>query len=92
MGTTKVTYQFKKDSPNREVLELATLYTVEFIPENKLMEVLNVSSSTIRNWMGMGLNRYKIGDKKYFRKSEVNGFIEQFLEPQKEVQHVKIRL
>lgn len=92
MGTTNIKFHLKKDSPNREVLELATLYTVEFIPEDQLKKELNVSAYTIRNWMGMGLNRYKIADKKYFRKSEVNSFIEQFLEPQKEVQHIKIRL
>lgn len=90
MKTTKVTYQFKKETPNPMILELATLYTVEFIPETNVMEQLGVSIFTLKKWYNMGLNRYKIDDKKYLKKSELNAFIEQFVEQKEEVKHVKL--
>lgn len=90
MGTTKLTYQFKKESPNSMISELATLYTIEFIPEKKLMKELDVSIFKINEWRKRGLKRYKDGDKKFFKKSEVNEFIKKFLEPEVEIQHVKI--
>lgn len=90
MKTTRVSYQFKKESPNAMVAEFATLYTVEFIPEKDVMKTLGVSIFTLRKWYDMGLNRYKIDDKKYLKKSELNCFIEQFIEQKEEVKHVKI--
>lgn len=92
MKTTKVSYQFKKEAPNPMISELATLYTIEFIPEKKLMEELNVSSFKINEWREKGLKRYRDKDKKFFKKSEVNEFIEKLLEPEKEVQHIKLKL
>lgn len=92
MGTTKLTYQFKKEAPNQMIEELATLYTVEFVPESKVMQMLDLSINTLKNWYNMGLGRYKIDGKFYVKKSELNGFIEMFRVQREEVQHVKLAL
>lgn len=92
MKTTKLTYQFKKEAPNQMIEELATLYTVEFVPENKVMQMLDLSINTLKNWYNMGLGRYKIDGKFYVKKSELNGFIEKFRVQREEVQHVKLAL
>lgn len=92
MKTTKLTYQFKKEAPNQMIQELATLYTVEFMPESKIMQMLDLSINTLKNWYGMGLGRYKIDGKFYVKKSELNGFIGMFRVQKEEVQHVKLAL
>lgn len=92
MKTTKVSYQFKKEAPNPMITELATLYTVEFISEKDAMKILGIGIFTLRKWYNMGLNRYKIDDKKFLKKSELNEFLEKFMVREEKVQHIKLKL
>lgn len=54
-----------------------TLYTLEYMTEKETLSLLDISITTLKQWVrDYSISRYKIGDKAYYKKSEINKLIE----------------
>lgn len=49
--------------------------TREFLSIEEVCELMDVSRNTLSNWTGLGLPKYRIGNKQYIKKGELNKFV-----------------
>lgn len=50
----------------------------EYLSFNDVCELMGISYNTLQNWLELGLVKYRIGNKNYIKKSELNEFISKF--------------
>lgn len=51
---------------------------VEYLSKQQAMELYGISNNTLMTeWVSKGLSYFKIGNKIYFKRKEINNFIEQ---------------
>lgn len=76
---------------NDSLIERFSLESIEFMTEKQLCKMLDVSKFKIAGWVkNHGLDRYKDGDKIFYKTSEVNKLIETFRVPVEKYEHIKI--
>lgn len=76
---------------NDSLIERFALESIEFMTEKQLCRVLDVSKFKIARWVKEhGLDRYKDGDKIFYKTSEVNKLIDTFRVPVEKYEHIKI--
>lgn len=49
----------------------------EYLSIEDVCEMMDVSRNTLTNWLESGLPKYRIGNKQYIKKSELNKFVSQ---------------
>lgn len=49
---------------------------VEFLTKQNTMELYDISNNTLMNWVQNGLEMYKINSKIYFKRQNINNYIE----------------
>lgn len=76
---------------NDSLIERFALESIEFMPEKQLCKLLDVSKFKIAGWVKeYGLDRYKSGDKVFYKTSEINKLIDTFRVPVEKYEHIKI--
>lgn len=71
------TYVDIKTAPPSVNTAAFTLYTLEYMTEKETLSLLDISITTLKQWVrDYSISRYKIGDKAYYKKSEINKLIE----------------
>lgn len=50
--------------------------SIEYMTRNQVMEVFEVSNNTLTNWISKGLPVVKVGQKVFFKKSDLYDFFE----------------
>lgn len=73
------------------LLERFAVESIEFMTEKQLAKLLDVSKFKIAQWVKEhGLDRYKDGDKIFYKTSEVNKLINTFRVPVQKYEHIKL--
>lgn len=47
----------------------------EYLSIEEVCELMGISRNTLGNWLSSGLPKYKIGNKQYIKRKELNKFI-----------------
>lgn len=50
----------------------------EYLSIDEVCELMDVSRNTLGNWLANGLPKYRIGNKQYIKRKELNEFISMY--------------
>lgn len=52
--------------------------TKEYLNINEVCKMFQISRNTLSSWFELGLEKFKIGNKQYVRKSDIDKFVNKF--------------